>query len=52
MSTPTPSPIPNTAINNFLSFIGQSTGQVELLIVGGIVVTLFLVILYLREKRR
>jgi hypothetical protein len=52
MSTPTPSPIPNTGLNNVFSFIGNSTAQVELLLVGGFVVTLLLIIIYVNNHRR
>jgi hypothetical protein len=51
MSTPTPTQIPNTGLGNIFSFIGNSTNQVQLLIIGGLIITIFIVISYLRKKR-
>ena len=52
MSTPTPTPINGTGLGNIFSFIGNSTAQVELLLVGGFVVTLLLIIIYVNSHRR
>jgi|GEM_PF-6863414 hypothetical protein len=51
MSTPTPTPITDTPLNNLFSFISNSSNQIQLLIIGGLVVTLFIIILYIKNKR-
>lgn len=51
MSTPTPTPINDTPLNNIFSFIGLSVFDVQLIIIGGIIVTVLLIILHLRNRR-
>jgi hypothetical protein len=48
MSTPTN----DTAINNLSGFIGSSSTQVQILIIGGIIVIGLIIVIILRNKRR
>jgi hypothetical protein len=56
MSTPTPTitstPINDTGINNIFSFIGTSSTNIQLLIVAGIIITVFISIVYLMHRRK
>jgi hypothetical protein len=52
MSTPTPTPINGTGLKNIFSFIGSSTAQIQLLIVGGLVVLVFVATAVFFSKRR
>ncbi len=45
-----PTPIPNSGLGNLFNFIGQSNYNVQLLIVGGLVIITLLIIVYLRKK--
>ena len=46
------SPSPNTGINNLLSFMGSSGSQVQLIIVVGIFVLIFISVGYIFSKKR
>jgi heme/copper-type cytochrome/quinol oxidase subunit 2 len=52
ISTPTPTPTNGTSLSNLFSFIGNSTYTVQLLIVGGFIVVLFIAVFMLRKRRK
>jgi hypothetical protein len=45
-------PTNDTAINNLSSFIGSSSSLIQIAIVGGIVITLFIIVLLLKNRKR
>lgn len=52
MSTPTPTPLNGTGINNLTNFMNISNTTVKLIIVVGIFIILFISVGYIIKKKR
>ena len=46
------SPSPNTGINNLINFLGTSSSQVQLIIVVGIFIIIFISVGYIIKRKR